>query len=145
MRKVNLHAPEFDHRQDREGFRWQGVRVGRAIGGDQIGASLYELPDGESTYPYHLHHGTEEWLLVVAGTPLLRTPDGEQVLREGDLVCFPPGPDGAHRLTGPGTILLLSAASSPDVVEYPDSGKIGARPKGTNYRAADTLDYWWGE
>ena len=144
MRRVNLHAPEFDHGSERPGYRWRGVRVGRVIEGDQIGASLYELGDGERTYPYHFHHGTEEWLLVVGGTPTLRTPAGERVLREGDVVCFPAGPDGAHQVAGPGSVLLLSSRSSPEVVEYPDSGKVGARPGGT-YRAADGVDYWYGE
>ena len=53
-------------------------------------------------FPYHFHHGMEEWLLVVDGTPTLRTPDGERELRRGDVVCFPPGPDGAHQVRGPG-------------------------------------------
>ena len=144
MRRVNLRTPAFDHASEREGYRWRGVRVGRVIEGDQIGASLYELGDGERTYPYHFHHGTEEWLLVVSGTPTLRTPEGEQTLREGDVFCFPAGPDGAHQVTGPGSILLLSATAMPDVIEYPDSGKVGARPGG-NFRAADGVDYWYGE
>jgi uncharacterized cupin superfamily protein len=144
MRRVNLHAPEFDHEQDRDGYRWRGARVGHEIGADQIGGCLYELPDGQHTYPYHLHHGTEEWLLVVGGAPVLRTPEGEQTLREGDVVCFPAGPAGAHQVTGPGTVLIVSAATRPEVVEYPDSDKVGARPGG-NFRASDGVDYWYGE
>jgi uncharacterized cupin superfamily protein len=144
MRRINLRNPEFDHDQARDGYRWRGVRVGQAIGADQIGASLYELPDGQHTYPYHLHRGTEEWLLVVGGAPVLRTPDGEQTLREGDVVCFPTGPAGAHQVTGPGTVLILSSGVGLDVIEYPDSGKVGARPGGT-FRASDAVDYWDGE
>ena len=41
----------------------------------------------------------EEWLLVLAGTPTLRDPDGEHELEPGDLVCFPEGPEGAHKVT----------------------------------------------
>ena len=89
LRRANLFEPEFDHSSERDGYRWQGLRVGRHIGGKQIGASLYELGDGERTYPYHFHHGTEEWVLVVSGTPVLRGPDGERTLRAGDVVCFP--------------------------------------------------------
>ena len=147
MRKFNILAPEFDHSSERETYRWRGARVGGAVGGDQIGACLYELPDGDRTYPYHLHHGNEEWLLVVAGAPTLRTPEGERVLREGDLVCFPAGPAGAHLLTGPGTVLLLSEMHLPDVVEYPDSGKVGVRHHGPgqNFLARDAVGYWEGE
>jgi uncharacterized cupin superfamily protein len=149
VRKFNIFAPEFDHSSERETYRWRGARVGHAVGADEIGACLYELPDGERTYPYHLHHGNEEWLLVVAGAPTLRTPEGERVLREGDLVCFPAGPAGAHCVTGPGTVLLLSSKNLPDVVEYPDSGKVGVRHQhpggGQNFLAADAVGYWEGE
>src|SRR3954449_3999021 len=144
MRRVNLHAPEFDHEQDRDGYRWRGARVGNEIGADQIGGCLYELPDGQHTYPYHLHHGTEEWLLVVGGAPVLRTPEGEQTLREGDVVCFPAGPAGAHQVTGPGTVLILSDERTAATAEYPDSGKIALAP-GQAFRLADAVDPWAGE
>ena len=67
MQKFNIFDPAFDHSSDREGYRWQGARVGKAIGGDEIGACLYQLAAGERTYPYHLHHGNEEWLFVPPG------------------------------------------------------------------------------
>jgi uncharacterized cupin superfamily protein len=145
MRRVNLRTVELDDVSVRDGYRWRRVRVGQAIGGDQIGASLFELGDGERTFPYHFHHGTEEWLLVVGGTPTLRSPEGERALREGDVVCFPAGEAGAHAVTGPGSVLILSAAASPDISEYPDSGKVGVRPHGANYRTGDGVDYWYGE
>ena len=77
-------------------------RSGRRSAATQIGASLYELPDGERTYPYHFHNAMEEWLVVLDGTPTLREPDGERVLRRGDVVCFPTGPEGAHQVTRAG-------------------------------------------
>ena len=36
---------------------------------------------------------------MLSGSPTLRGPDGERVLRAGDVVCFPVGPDGAHQVT----------------------------------------------
>ena len=62
MRRFNLHTPEFDHSSERDGYWWRGARVGRAIGTEEIGACLYELEDGQRTYPYHFHHAMEEWL-----------------------------------------------------------------------------------
>jgi uncharacterized cupin superfamily protein len=147
VRKFNIYAPAFDHASERETYRWRGARVGSVVGGEEIGACLYELADGERTYPYHLHHGNEEWLFVAAGTPMVRTPDGERTLRAGDLVAFPRGPQGAHCVTGPGTVLLLSEKHLPDVVEYPDSGKVGVRHHGPsqNFLAGDAVGYWEGE
>jgi len=145
VRRVNLFSVELTAGFDRDGYRRRQAQVGKLLGSTLIGASLYELPEGERTFPYHFHHGMEEWAIVVTGTPTLRTPDGERELREGDVVCFPTGPAGGHQLRGPGTVLLLSATRSPEVTEYPDSGKIGVRPPGAIFRAADRADYWEGE
>jgi uncharacterized cupin superfamily protein len=145
VRRVNLFSPEFDHASEREGYRWRGARIGKQLGAERIGASLYELADGERTYPYHVHHGMEEWLVVVAGSPVLRSPGGERVLGEGDVVCFPVGPDGAHQVRGPGTVLILSASRDLEAMEYPDSAKVAVSPPRKVFRAADEVDYWEGE
>ena len=94
MRKVNLLAPEFDGSRDHESYRWRSAAIGKQIGAEKIGASLYELEEGTKSFPYHFHHGMEEWVIVLSGTPTLRGPDGERELRRGDVVCFPPGPGG---------------------------------------------------
>ena len=59
-----------------------------------LGASVWELQPGGENW-YHLHHGSEEMIVVLRGTPTLRTPDGERALAEGDVVVFPRWPDGA--------------------------------------------------
>ena len=88
-------------------------------------------------------------LLVIAGGPTLRTPDGERRLGPGDTVCFPAGAAGAHSVRGPGRVLILSANRSPSISVYPDSDKLGTRPAveddRLNFRRADAVDYWEGE
>ncbi len=142
MRRFNLLAPAFDHGSEREGYRWRGAAVAEAVGAEEVDARLYELGDGQRTHPYHFHHGIEEWLLVVAGTPRLRAPDGERTLRSGDLVCFPVGPSGAHEVSGPATVLIVATRRSPDAVEYPDRGQVELRPPGTVFRVADAVELW---
>jgi uncharacterized cupin superfamily protein len=142
--RTNVFSPEFDHESGRDGYRWRGAKVGKAVGGAQIGASVYELGDGQRTYPYHFHSAMEEWLVVLEGAPTLREPDGERVLRRGDVVCFPAGPEGAHVVSGPGTVMIVSANASLEVNFYPDSGKVASRPGGV-FREADAVDYWDGE
>jgi uncharacterized cupin superfamily protein len=56
--------------------------VGADIGAELIGGSMYELEPGDRLWPYHTHHANEEWVIVVRGEPTLRTPDGEQALKE---------------------------------------------------------------
>jgi uncharacterized cupin superfamily protein len=142
MRRYNVLAPDYDLSSERDGYRWRGARIGQAVGSEEIGVSLYELGDGERSHPYHFHHDREEWAIVLAGTPTVRTPGGERELREGDVICFTPGADGAHQLTGPGTVLILSDNRAPDTAEYPESGKIELG--GRVFRLADAVDLWDG-
>ena len=75
-----------------------------------------------------MHHGNEEVLVVLSGTPTLRTLAGESPLAAGDVVAFPAGARGAHavenRSSEPARYLMLSTRTQPDVIEYPDAGTI---------------------
>lgn len=64
------------------------------IGGD--GDVPLRRHPGESL-PCHYEY-VEEWLLVVDGAVVVRTPGGDQELRRGDLVRYPAGPEGAHQV-----------------------------------------------
>lgn len=150
MALPNLLTDGLGKESTRDGYRWRATRVGKRIGASEIGGTLYEVADGEQLFPYHFHHGIEEWLFVVEGAPTVRTPDGEQVLQRGDVMCFPDGPTGAHSVRGPGRVLIISTIRVPSAAVYPDSGKIGVWPTqdvahGKLFREADTVDYWLGE
>ena len=154
MRRFNVLTGELPVQQDRPGYSWRGRRgVAHESGLRWFGASVYELAEGQWTYPYHYHHGVEEWLYVVAGAPTLRDAAGERGLSPGDLVCFPSGPEGAHAVRGPGRVVMFSgvaSAGTASVSVYPDSDKVGVRPPGggpdrLNFRRSDAVDYWEGE
>ncbi|MGZ4462101.1 MAG: cupin domain-containing protein [Gaiellaceae bacterium] len=149
MEIFNLLDGELADEERPEGRQLRAARVGDAIGAARIGGSIYELPEGRQTFPYHYHHGVEEWLIVIAGEPTLRTPDGERKLEPGDTVCFPAGAGGAHSVLGPGRLLMLSANRDPSISVYPDSDKLGTRPSEPsdrlNFRRADAVGYWEGE
>ncbi len=130
MRRVSLTDPTFSYEDDDpEGMRSGMFRFGPQLGAKATGASLYELPPGQALCPYHYEYGEEEWLLVVAGRPTLRDPDGAHELSEGDMVFFPRGPDGAHQVRNdsaePARVLLWSDIVVPTATVYPDSDKIG--------------------
>ena len=107
------------------------IDVARELGSTETAMYVYDLAPGESSSPYHYEYA-EEWLLVVAGSVVVRRPDGEQTLQAGDLVRFPAGPAGAHRVMNrgdtPARTLLFSSARVPAVSVYPDSDKIGVWP-----------------
>lgn len=103
----------------------RGSRL-RRTPGRPLAAAVWELDPSSSGVPYHFHHGTEEPLLVLKGRPVLRMPDGERTLEEGEVVHFPPGSTGAHALSNPTDesvrYVMVGAHASPDIVEYPDEG-----------------------
>ena len=90
----NIYEPEFDVEQDNEPYVWQRALIGRAAGAERLGASLFALPPGGTTFPLHAHLHNEELLIVVAGAPTLRTLDGERTLAPGEVVAFPAGRGG---------------------------------------------------
>lgn len=153
MDVFSLHGDEWDRTEERDGWRSKDAWVGQRLGAELIGGSLYELESGDRLWPYHAHHANEEWLVVVRGTPTLRSPDGEQELREGDVACFRRGPDGAHqvynRSNAPVRVLMLSTLLAPDIVEYLDTGKVGTTDASGKRillaRPGPSVDYWDGE
>jgi uncharacterized cupin superfamily protein len=155
---ANVFEPEFDAEQERPGYRWRRARVGRQAGAERLGASLFELPPGEATFPLHYHHANEELLIVLRGRPVLRTPAEARELAEGEVVAFPRGKRGAHQILNrgsePARVLVVSEMVAPDVLVYPDSGKVAVRehPPGSResgrfqaFREEDAVDYFAGE
>jgi uncharacterized cupin superfamily protein len=130
VRRVNIAAPEFTYdEQDPEGFRAGMFRFGPLLGATATGTSVYEIAPGQAICPYHYEYGEEEWLLVLVGNPTLRHPEGSDVLEPWDVVCFPPGPEGAHRVRNETDetvrVMMYSTVSHPAATVYPDSDKIG--------------------
>ena len=151
MKRLNVFTVEagFDE-DDPVGYHTAYSRLGPALGASMLGGTIYELPPGQSICPYHYEYGNEEWLLVLAGRPLLRHPEGEDELQPGDAVCFPVGPEGAHKVTNrtdePVRVLMLSTKHQPSAAVYPDSDKIGVWPGDDRdkilVRRESNVDYW---
>jgi uncharacterized cupin superfamily protein len=154
---ANVYADEWDDIYPPvEGWRFNVKRL--VPPGNEIGMSLYELLLGQAQPVYHFHHGVDEVLLVLRSRPSLRAPDGERELEEGDVVHFPTGPAGAHqvinRTEDPVRYVVASSFKDPEIVEYPDSGKLAAlsygesqrgQPLRTLHRLDDSVDYFDGE
>ena len=104
----------------------RGTRLLQRAKETRLRAAVWELDPGATSGPYHVHHGTEELLLVLRGRPTLRTPDGERELEEGDAVHFPAGPTGAHQLTNRSDevarFVIAASHAVPEIVEYVDEG-----------------------
>jgi uncharacterized cupin superfamily protein len=154
MRRVNIASPEFAYdADDPEGFRAGMLRLGKDVGASRLGASVYELPPGQAVCPYHYEYGEEEWLLVLEGRPTVRHPEGSEQLDPWDAVCFPRGPEGAHRVQNDTEdtvrVLMFSEVVYPSATAYPDSDKVGIwtgnRAEDLMTQRSSRVDYYEGE
>ena len=150
---IGVPGKPGDERPD--GFRRSHLQLGPLLRASYLGATLYDLPPGQRVGPYHYEYNNEEWLVVLTGTPTLRTPTGEHELRPGDVVAFPEGPEGAHGISNAGVevarVLMFSTKRDPAVAVYPDSDKIaiwrlrGGEGDEIIVNRSSAGDYWEGE
>jgi uncharacterized cupin superfamily protein len=133
----------------RDGHRFLRAMLGQTAGAKLTGCSLYELPPGETAWAYHYELSREEWLIVVAGEVVVRTPAGDETLRAGDVTCFPLGADGAHQVRNESAAPARFAMPS----SWAGDGYVAVRPDsntalivGPGFRRIvpldDDLGYW---
>jgi len=154
---LNVFDDEWEPGTGRQGYVSHLRSLGDTLGAEKMGATVYGIAPGERLWPYHFHYAEEEWLLVLDGEPSLRTPEGVQRLRTGDLVAFRRGPDGAHEVRNETSslvrVLMISTKEDVEVGVFPDSGKIAASANrlgsGERVRLLNrpeaNLDYFDGE
>ena len=93
-------------------------------------ASLYEIPPGKASWPFHYHMANEEMFYIIDGEGELRTHDKIIIVKQGDFLRFPIGEKGAHQLKNTSTdkplkYIDFGTTHQPDMVFMPDSNKIG--------------------
>jgi uncharacterized cupin superfamily protein len=126
---INLHHPARDAEVPSETGTLRAVRLAQHAGASRLAANLYELEQGAVASPLHFHHGNEELLFVLAGTPTLRRgPDDERTLEPGEVVSFPAGPDGVHQILNraaqPARVLIAATNDVPEVAEQVENQQL---------------------
>jgi uncharacterized cupin superfamily protein len=133
----------------RDGNRFLRSMLGQAVGAKLTGLSIYELPPGQAAWAYHYELNREEWVIVVDGEVVVRTPKGDRTLRAGDIACFPPGEEGAHQVRNESGAAARFAMPS----SWAGEGYVAVRPDsntalivGPGFRRIVPLDedfaYW---
>lgn len=148
--KLNLRDRELEpYDEGPEGRRWSMQQIGPLVGAERTGMTVYEVEPGNATWPYHFELTDEEWMLVIDGEVVLRTPEGERTMRAGDVACFPIGAAGAHEVRNDSAATARFALMSADPgvgggAVYPDSGKVLVYAPGFKHRGmlGDEVEYW---
>lgn len=158
---VLVHINDLDWNEyEHEHTTFRRKQLGQHAEGDDLGCSMYELPPGKSSWPYHYHAANEEAMYVLEGTGSLRLDGETHTIHEGHYIAFPDDATGAHKVINdseePLRYLLFSTMNEPDVAIYPDSEKfgvfVGAPPGSPDeqslegyYEIDSDVDYWKGE
>jgi uncharacterized cupin superfamily protein len=141
------------------------VRMGMIapkVGAQKLGYNITEVPPGKRAFPFHHHRVNEEMFFILEGSGEVRIGSETYPIRTGDFIACPPGgADLAHQIINSGATTLrylaVSTKLSPEIAEYPDSGKFGVMaelPPGADgkpqtfrfvNRAGNQVDYWDGE
>jgi uncharacterized cupin superfamily protein len=105
-------------------------QVGTRIGAQKLGYNITAVPPGKAAFPFHCHRINEEMFFVLQGTGDVRIGAETHPIRQGDIIACPPGgPEAAHQIRNSGNeelrYLAVSSKQSPEICEYPDSGKFG--------------------
>jgi uncharacterized cupin superfamily protein len=148
-------VPLQDERRDPL-YQSHAARLGTGTAAQKLGASVDIVPAGKRSCPYHFHYAQEEMFVVVEGQGTLRVAGHMLPIKSGDVIFIPPGPEYPHQIintsSAPLKYLSISTRETPEVCEYPDSGKYqsmvtinGARAFTAVHRPETRLDYWEGE
>ena len=137
-------------------------QVATRLGAQKLGYNLTAVPPGKAAFPFHCHRINEEMFFVLQGSGEVRIGGERHPIRTGDVIACPPGgPETAHQIHNTGSeelrYLAVSSKLSPEVCEYPDSGKFGVmaeyppgpdgKPQGFRFigRPGEQVGYWEGE
>ena len=152
IKHSKIEAISVSHKCEHEGYEYYRRKFISFGGAKNSLVSVYEIPPHKSAYPYHFHHNNEETFYILSGEGVLRTPDGERKVTEGELLFFPTGPAGAHKLTNSSdtenlVYIDFDVVHDVDITIYPDSDKIGVWGMGVNqlYPQSEAVDYYDGE
>jgi uncharacterized cupin superfamily protein len=141
------------------------ARIGQIaplIGACHLGYNITAVPPGKRAFPFHNHRVNEEMFFILEGEGELRYGESTYPVRVGDIIACPPGgQERAHTILNTGDTemryLAVSTKHSPEVAEYPDSGKFGILAQFTDEqsdqprmfyhvgREGEGLGYWEGE
>lgn len=144
------YDPNGEHKHSFE-FQRGNVFSPYKSGEGKLSINFYTLQPGKTNYPYHQHFGREEVFYIISGTATLKTSKGDIEVSEGDVIVMPPNENGAHMLTNtsntPVCYLDIDTVAAPDVILYPDSGKVRIMAGGMqkSFKMESEVNYLDGE
>ena len=151
LEQKSFPAPMPEEVKERYGGATMGF-IGPLIGAQKLGYNITILPPGKRAFPHHNHRVNEEMFFVLEGNGEIRIGTERTPIKQGDFIACPPGGlEVAHQIINTSDkelkYLAVSTKLSPEIADYPDSGKFGILTEDFRFvgKVQDSLDYWQGE
>jgi uncharacterized cupin superfamily protein len=129
IKKKNIFNADWKASSHGEKFQHDHISLTDLRDGHELGCGAFRVNPGKRAFPKHAHLANDEALFIVSGAGALTV--GEETVRvaAGDFILLPSGVEHAHILLNDSdadiVYLCVSTMNAPEVVHYPDSGKLG--------------------
>ena len=98
----------------------------------QCHVAVVEILPGKQSFSYHYHETDEEVFYIISGQGTLRTPQGEQSVKQGDCILMPPGLENAHSIRNTSmeeklVYIDFDTHNLPEITHFPDNGTVSVQ------------------
>lgn len=159
IKKTNIYSGDWSEAAHGEKFQRSHMPLTDLRDDNLIGCGAFSVKPGKRAFPKHAHLANDEAIYVVSGSGTLTIGDESDTLVAGDFVTLPRGAGFAHVLVNDSNedlvYLCMSSMVMPEVVHYPDSGKLGVlgsrdfwssgEADVSGFYKPNPVDYWDGE
>ncbi len=151
IKNLDNIKPKF--KNEHEGYAYNKYEVTERKDFDQAYVCFYEIMPNSSAFPRHYHSYNTECFYIIKGEGIILTDKEKIPVKSGDIIVFPRGKKGTHKLTNTSKTdkllyLDFDTTNSPDIIHYVDSDKIGIiehNISSTFFKENDNVDYFQGE
>ena len=146
IKKTNVLSGIWRESSHGEKFQHGHMALTDLRDGHELGCGAFRVDPGKRAFPKHAHLANDEAIYVVAGSGELTIGDESTQLVAGDFVLLPSGIDFAHVLEDNTdeelVYLCMSTMNAPEVVHYPDSGKLGVLESAREWSASSISGFY---
>ncbi|MDD3410838.1 MAG: cupin domain-containing protein [Eubacteriales bacterium] len=87
---------------------------------------------GKRSFDYHYHETDEEVFYLISGQGMLRTPQGELPVKQGDCILLPPGRENAHSIRNTSAeeklvYIDFDTHNLPEITHFLDNGTVSVQ------------------
>jgi uncharacterized cupin superfamily protein len=129
IKKTNVYTGKWREASHGEKFQREHMTLTDSKDSHGIGCGAFRVKPGKRAFPKHAHVANDEAIFVISGQGQLTLGDETTAVTAGDYIMLPRGEKNAHILVNDSdadiVYLCISTMLMPEIVHYPDSGKLG--------------------